>query len=115
MGGFTFRNRALTLTIAGNEFVISIDAENGKIMKKLSTDAVEVVKAYQADKKTEEEAITAFKGFINVALDDEKASAKIFSAHYPDIRDCMDVLTYIANQIADFNKKSAGKGEALLS
>lgn len=107
MSGFAFRDRTLKLTIAGNDFGIEVDAENGKIVKSISEEAVGVVKAYQSDNKTEKEAIASFKGFINQVLSDKKASSKIFAAHTPDIRDCMDVLTYIANEIASFNQKSA--------
>lgn len=108
MSGFMFRDRTLKLTIAGNDFAVEVDAENGKIIHRISIEAVEVVKQYQKDTKTEKEAITAFKGFINAILGDKKAADKIFAGHVADIRDCMDVVTYIANKIADFNQ-SAGE------
>ena len=81
MSGFAFRDRTLKLTIAGNDFGIEVDAENGKIVKSISEEAVGVVKAYQSDNKTEKEAIASFKGFINQVLSDKKASSKIFAAH----------------------------------
>lgn len=106
--GFVFRDRVLKITIAGNEFDVEIDAEHGKTVNIIAPAAVATVKEYQKGTKTEKEAIGEFKGFINDVLGDKKAADKIFAAHVPDIRDCMDVVTYIANKIADFNQ-SAGE------
>jgi hypothetical protein len=110
MSGFAFRNRMLKLDIAENSFEIEIDSKNSELMKRLSKEAVAVVKAYQAEEKTEGETIALFTGYINETLRDERAFDKIFKNRMPDLRDCMDVLTYIANEIAAFNRADAFSG-----
>ncbi len=104
---FVFRNRMLKLTIAGNEFQIEIDAKNNEIMARLGPQSIETAKAYQNGEKTEDVAISLFKGYINEALYDDGAFDKIFKSRTPDLRDCMDILTYIANEIAAFNQAGA--------
>ncbi len=104
---FVFRNRMLNLNIAGNEFEIEIDAKNNEIMARLGPQAIDTAKAYQEGEKTEDKAINDFKGYINEALYDDGAFDKIFKSRTPDLRDCMDILTYIANEIGDFNQKNA--------
>ena len=107
MSGFAFRNRMLKLNIAEQEFKIEVDAKNNKLMKRLSTEAVATGKAYQTGEKTEDEAIEIFMGYINNTLQDTDAFGKIFENRTPDLRDCMDILTYIANEITAFNRASA--------
>jgi hypothetical protein len=102
MSKFEFRNRVLEISIADGRFAIETDSKNGKLMQKLSVEAVEVVKKYQADELTEDAVIETFKGYINEVLGDQKAFEKIFASRVPDVRDCMDVLTYIANEITAF-------------
>ena len=104
---FEFRNRMMQIEIAGSEFEIEVDTRIDKIIKRLQTEAVNIVKQYQKDEKTDDEVITAYKGYIAEILGDKKAAEKIFAEREPDVRDWMDVLTYIANEIARFNQKSA--------
>ncbi len=106
MSGFVFRNRMLKLDIAGTEFEIEIDAKNNELMSRLKVDAVDTGKSYQVGEKTEAEAIELFKGYINETLKDDHAFGKIFTSRMPDLRDCMDVLTYIVMEIGTFNKKN---------
>ena len=106
MSGFVFRNRMLKIDIAGTEFEIEIDAKNNELLGRFKTESVATGKAYQTGEKTEGEAIELFKGYINDVLKDECAFDKIFSSRTPDLRDCMDVLTYIVSRIADFNQKN---------
>ena len=104
---FEFRDRALNINIAGNEFIFEVDARIDRTIKRLSKEAVDIVKQYQDEKKTDDEVISAYKRYMSEILGDEAAADKIFANREPDVRDCMDILTYIANEIARFNQKSA--------
>jgi hypothetical protein len=104
---FEFRDRTLNINIAGNEFIFEVDARIDRTIKRLSKEAVDIVKQYQDEKKTDDEVISAYKGYMSEILGDEAAADKIFANREPDVRDCMDILTYIANEIARFNQKSA--------
>jgi len=96
----------LKINIDGSVFEIEIDAKNNELLAKLKTEAADTGKAYQSGEKTEAEAVALFKGHINDVLRNESAFDKIFSSRTPDFRDCIDILTYIVNEIAAFNKKN---------
>ncbi len=105
MNGFEFRNRMLKLNIAGVEF--EIEGNIGEKLARQKDALVGAAKAYQVGKKTEEETISFYAEQINKTLGDKEAFAKIFKSRIADVRDCMDVLTYIANEVAAFNQTSA--------
>jgi hypothetical protein len=104
MKRFEFRNRMMTLDIAGNVF--EIDAGVGEDLAQKKDALVDAVKAYQAGEKTKEETVRVYADHINKTLG-EKAFEKIFAKRKPDILDCMDIVTFIANEISDYNRKSA--------
>lgn len=104
MSRYEFRNRMVKIDIAGNVF--EIDASAGEDLAMQKDALVSAVKAYQAGEKTKDEAIKVYAEHINKLLGD-KAFEKIFAKRKPDLLDCMSVMTFIANEIADFNRKSA--------
>jgi hypothetical protein len=101
---FEFRNRTMKLDIAGNVF--EIDASVGEDLAQQRDALVDAVKAYQAGEKTKEETVRVYADHINKTLG-EKAFEKIFAKRKPDLLDSMGIMTFIANEIADFNRKSA--------
>ena len=103
MGKFEFRDRTVTLDIAGNVF--EIDAAIGEQLVEQKDDLVITVKEFQNGNKTKNETIKAFSQYIDKALGDG-AFKKIFEKRIPDLLDCMGIVTYIANEIADFNRKA---------
>ncbi len=105
MSGFTFRNRMMKIDIAGAVF--EIDAKIGEWLSQQKDSFIAAGKAFQAGEKTAEETIEFYSEKINETLGDEKASKKIFQSRIPDVRDCLDVLTYIANEVSAFNKSNA--------
>ncbi len=105
MSGFVFRDRMLKLTIAGTEF--EIDSKIGEWLSQQKGALVAAGKAFQTGGKSSEETIKFYAEKTNKALGDEKAFEKIFKNREPDVRDCLDVLTYIANEIAAFNRANA--------
>jgi len=104
MGKFEFRDRTLKLDIAGNVF--EIDSAIGDEMVKQKDALVGVVKEFQAGKKSKEQTIAIYAEYIDKVLGGG-AFKKIFAKRIPDLLDCIDVVTYIANEIGEFNRKSA--------
>lgn len=104
MSKFEFRNRTVKLDIAGNVF--EIDAGIGEDLAMQKDALVDAVKAYQAGKKSQNDTVKIYSERINKLLGD-KAFEKIFAKRKPDLLDCMSIMTFIANEIADFNRKSA--------
>ncbi len=104
---FAFRNRMLKIDIAGTEFEIEIDAKNNELMRTGGPLVLGAANDYKEGKKTEAEAIIICKDYINEVLCDVGASDKIFKDRTPDLRDCLDIITYIVNEIAAFNQANA--------
>lgn len=104
---FEFRDRKVELNIAGNEFVIEAGTKVDKIIMQRTKEAADIVKQFCNDEKTDDEVITAYKGYFNEILNDEKAAEKIFTNRVPDIQDCIDVMAYIASNVTRFFQKSA--------
>lgn len=105
MSGFVFRNRMMKLDIAGAKF--EIDAKIGEWLSRQKDSFVAAGRAFQSGEKTAEETIRFYSESINDTLGDKDATEKIFANRVPDVRDCLDVITYIANEVAAFNKKAA--------
>jgi hypothetical protein len=102
---FTFRDRMMNLNIAGVEF--EIDARSGEELSRQKDELIGAGKAYQSGAKTQEETISFYAEKINKTLENEEAFAKIFKNRVPDVRDCLDIMTYIANEVTAFNRTSA--------
>ncbi len=107
MSGFTFRNRMLKIDIAGAEFEIEIDAKKNELMRTGGPLVLGAANDYKDGKKTESEAISVCKEYINEVLCDDGAYGKIFKDRTPDLRDCLDIITYVVNEIAAFNQANA--------
>ena len=104
MSKFEFRNRTVKLDIEGNVF--EIDAGVGEDLAQKKDALVDAAKAYKSGEKTKGEAVKVYAEHINKILGNG-AFEKIFAKRKPDLLDCMEVVTYVANEIADFNRKSA--------
>lgn len=103
MSRFKFRNRIIKLKIAGNVF--KIDANAGEDLVKKKDILINVGKAYKAGEKTSAEVIEVYAEHINNVLG-QKAFNKIFAKREPDLLDCIGVITFIASEIAKFNRKA---------
>ncbi len=103
MGKFEFRDRTVTLDIAGNVF--KIDAAIGEELAPKRKMLQDVVKEFIDGKKTKSDVIKIYAECINSALGDG-AFEKIFEKRIPDLLDCVDIITFIANEIGEFNRKS---------
>lgn len=106
MGKFEFRDRTLKLDIAGSVF--EIDAAVGEALVSQRQTLMSAVEQFRDGKKTKDEVIGLYAEHINNTLSDG-AFDKIFAKRIPDILDCIDIVTFIANEIGDFNRKSALK------
>ncbi len=104
MGKFKFRDRTLKLDIAGNVF--EIDAAVGEDLAEQRDTLVNVVKEFQEGKRTKKETIAVYSEHINKVLG-KGAFEKIFEKRIPDLWDCMGIVRFIAEEIADYNRKSA--------
>lgn len=104
---FTFRNRMLKIDVAGTAFEIEIDAKNNERMRTGGPLVLAAANDYKDGKKTEDEAMSICMDYINEVLCDVGATAKIFADRAPDLRDCLDITTYIVNEIAAFNQANA--------
>jgi DNA-binding protein YbaB len=102
--GFEFRNRMITIDIAGIK--LEIDSRIGDELARRKDDYVAAATKYAKGEKTARETIEYFAEQINKALGDG-AFEKISEIRDLDVRDCIDVMTYIATEVGAFNKKSA--------
>lgn len=103
MGKFEFRDRTLKLDIAGNVF--EIDAAVGEDLAVQRETLINAAKEFQSGKKTKDDTIKVYAEHINRSLG-EGAFEKIFAKRIPDLVDCMGIMTFISNEISEFNKKS---------
>jgi len=102
--GFEFRDRMITIDIAGIK--LEIDSRIGDELARRKDDYVAAATKYAKGEKTARETIEYFAEQINKALGDG-AFEKISEIRDLDVRDCIDVMTYIATEVGAFNKKSA--------
>ena len=104
MSKFEFRNRTVKLDIEGNVF--EIDAGVGEdLAQKKGRAGGRCESVYKNGEKTKGEAVKVYAEHINKILGNG-AFEKIFAKRKPDLLDCMEVVTYVANERSDFPTKS---------
>lgn len=112
--GFQFKDNAIHLDIAGNKFDVNYTAElikNSQDFKeKVSLKAKELgePKSREEYGKIIDESIEIMKDAINLACG-EGATDKIFEGREANFYDYVDVITYIQQEVANFQNKNADR------
>lgn len=100
--GFEFKKDIVNLEIAGNKFNIELNEQfNNRCAEFIKNVAVigEQIKQSKDDAEILKKSCDLCKNTINVLIDDESASDKIFKGRKDDVFEHMDVVMYILDEV----------------
>ena len=112
MGGFEFKKNDLNIEIVGNVFHIDYnnDFQNRclEFSEKCMSLAEEIGKS-KNDAEAVKKTCKYCKEAINTLLGDETASEKIFAGRKDNMMDCIDVISYIFDEVDKFKSSQMDK------
>lgn len=110
--GFEFRKNDLDIEIAGNIFPIdyNVDFQNRCLEFSKNTMAMaEEIEKSNNDAEAVDKTCKYCKEAINTLLGDETASEKIFAGRKDKLTDCIDVISYIFNEVENYKNTEVNK------
>lgn len=104
MNKFEFKDRTITLDIAGEKFEIKADSEFSRSMSRLQKEAAVMSRELKGGSKTYEDALKLCTTILDDVLG-TGAVKRIFKKRKITVEDCADILFFIENEIREVNKE----------